>query len=673
MSKQQHSSSSSGSAVPLQRPTAPRLLFDDGSRVILQEQQEQQTLDIVDSDAAKSTQRNSRYAQARGSLPLVEYYEIERIVKEIQKLSSKKTSTSWRNRIALQFPDELLVDAPDVCWELEQALIIALEDDNNTSINHADNDNDEPPLVFCLGDTTYQSCCPDLVAAAHLQADCLVHYGHACLSNHNNTAAAASASSTTTIPVIYSFGRAELPVEHVAQQVLAEIQNNITASQEVSSVQDHRILLLSEVRFVYAMEQLQQRLMSAGNVQVAIGRILENRVSLSKPSYNQNDSPPPQTSSATASCGSPSCCQAAINDDNEQGVCKSKEEDANAVPSSASKTTATQEDLLLTCKEHGFIVGGLQLPRELSTWTSPFTLLFVGSDDSRQYLNIVLRFLSSTNSEDSNAERLPSPTHYWTWNPTANRLSTQLSPRFKRQLNRRFYLVQKARLAKVFGLLVANLSDVYMQSVVHSLRSLIEEHSQNQSNKACYTFVVGKINPAKISNFAEIDCFVMVACPEHSLLLLAGDDEREYPVPIITPLELTMALGLVEWGSVAYSLDSHDYLLRQQQQQDNNVNKGDGAAVTSDDEDNDSDAPYFNPVTGRYEASVKHHHNNHDDDADLNLAALPGQGTLSKYTSAAADFLKKREYQGLQVNAGETKVEAAKMGQQGIASNYGER
>ena len=311
--------------------------------------------------------------------------------------------------------------------------------------------------------------------------------------------------------------------------------------------------------------------------------------------------------------------------------------------------------------------------------------MFVGSDDSRQYLNIVLRFLSSINKEDNSAEQQhghqvqQSPTNYWTWNPATQSLSTELSPRFKRQLNRRFYLVQKARLAKVFGLLVANLSDIYMQSVVRSLRSLIEQNQQHQSAKACYTFVVGKINPAKIANFAEIDCFVMVACPEHSLLLLAGDDnEREYPVPIITPLELTMALGLVEWGSVAYSLDSHDYLL---QQHGNIVNKGsEGARAAAsaeqeelDEEDNDRDAPYFNPVTGRYESSVKQHHNHDDDDEDLNLAALPGHGTLTKYTSAAADFLKQREYQGLQVNAGETKVEAAIVGQQGIASNYGAR
>lgn len=33
-----------------------------------------------------------------------------------------------------------------------------------------------------------------------------------------------------------------------------------------------------------------------------------------------------------------------------------------------------------------------------------------------------------------------------------------------------------------------------------------------------YTFVVGKINPEKLANFMEIDVFVLIACPENSLI-----------------------------------------------------------------------------------------------------------------------------------------------------------
>lgn len=33
-----------------------------------------------------------------------------------------------------------------------------------------------------------------------------------------------------------------------------------------------------------------------------------------------------------------------------------------------------------------------------------------------------------------------------------------------------------------------------------------------------YTIAVGKLNPAKMANFMEIDIFVLVACPENSLV-----------------------------------------------------------------------------------------------------------------------------------------------------------
>lgn len=36
--------------------------------------------------------------------------------------------------------------------------------------------------LFVMADTTYGNCCVDEVGAAHANADCVIHYGHACLS-----------------------------------------------------------------------------------------------------------------------------------------------------------------------------------------------------------------------------------------------------------------------------------------------------------------------------------------------------------------------------------------------------------------------------------------------------------------------------------------------------------
>lgn len=36
--------------------------------------------------------------------------------------------------------------------------------------------------LFVMADTTYGSCCVDEVGASHIDADCVIHYGHTCLS-----------------------------------------------------------------------------------------------------------------------------------------------------------------------------------------------------------------------------------------------------------------------------------------------------------------------------------------------------------------------------------------------------------------------------------------------------------------------------------------------------------
>jgi diphthamide biosynthesis protein 2 len=56
---------------------------------------------------------------------------------------------------------------------------------------------------------------------------------------------------------------------------------------------------------------------------------------------------------------------------------------------------------------------------------------------------------------------------------------------------------------------------------------------------------VGKLNPAKLANFIEIECFVVVACPENSVI-----ESKEFFRPIVTPYELELALQTTQpsWG-----------------------------------------------------------------------------------------------------------------------------
>lgn len=64
----------------------------------------------------------------------------------------------------IKFPDELLKDSMRVVKALRQEL-------------------DSSVKLYVMADTTYGSCCVDEVGAAHVGAECVVHYGHTCLSS----------------------------------------------------------------------------------------------------------------------------------------------------------------------------------------------------------------------------------------------------------------------------------------------------------------------------------------------------------------------------------------------------------------------------------------------------------------------------------------------------------
>lgn len=68
--------------------------------------------------------------------------------------------------------------------------------------------------------------------------------------------------------------------------------------------------------------------------------------------------------------------------------------------------------------------------------------------------------------------------------------------------------------------------------IINHLRTIIKN-----AGKKSYTFLIGKINVPKLANFMEIDMFVIVACPENSLI-----DSKDFFKPIATPFELEIAL-----------------------------------------------------------------------------------------------------------------------------------
>jgi len=350
------------------------------------------------------------------------------------------------------------------------------------------------------------------------------------------------------------------------------------------------------------------------------------------------------------------------------------------------------------------VLGGLVLPSKyFKTWNDikEYTIIFIMAnpkkdmdyclDDTttpqqRQYANTMLCLLSLPDSSENNTHWVYSPDTTDTDTTTNQTLMVDVQPSssVQRQLNRRYYLIQKAKDSQTFGILVSNLSQQYLVDVVNSIQKLLE-----QSDKSSYTFAVGKINPNKLANFAEIDIFVLVACQENSLL----DKERnEYgATPVITPYELQIALGIKEWGGCAsdsnnsskqeiYSLNCQDIIINndnagngngrdddkeEQQHQDGNDNNHRNNNNDDDNINDDSDAPYFSMITGKYVSSRKN-----TTKSNLDLINLPGKGQVMEYNSKASEFLKTREYQGLKSDIGKTEIEIATKGLTGIASDY---
>lgn len=77
-------------------------------------------------------------------------------------------------QVCLQLPDDFLSHSIKISVDLKSKL--------DSAVN-----------IFILGDTSYGSCCVDEIAAAHVNADSIIHFGHACLSR------------VTRLPVLYIF------------------------------------------------------------------------------------------------------------------------------------------------------------------------------------------------------------------------------------------------------------------------------------------------------------------------------------------------------------------------------------------------------------------------------------------------------------------------------------
>ncbi|BAT13531.1 uncharacterized protein [Oryza sativa Japonica Group] len=118
-------------------------------------------------------------------------------------------------RVALQFPDEMLRDAAAVAQALRREL-------GGGGVK-----------LFVMADTAYNSCCVDEVGASHIDAQCVVHYGHACMS------------PTSNLPAFFVFGKTPLDTDACGRSLL-----------ECSRESDKRILVFYGLEYAHALDDL---------------------------------------------------------------------------------------------------------------------------------------------------------------------------------------------------------------------------------------------------------------------------------------------------------------------------------------------------------------------------------------------------------------------------------
>ncbi|OCL09425.1 diphthamide biosynthesis protein [Glonium stellatum] len=432
-------------------------------------------------------------------------YEIKRTVEEIR-------AGKWR-RVALQLPDGLLPDAPRIYESLRRGLKHAQEaqrissstaekqaqrdssvvqalETSVESLSISDKDEVEEKL-FILADTSYGACCVDEVAAEHVDADVVVHYGRSCLS------------PTARLPVIYIFTTRPISLDMVLETF-----------KQTFPDKDQKIILMADVPYSNHVSDVYEKLREEGYTDVYATSIIHNP---SSPLPNRT-------------------VPADVNES------KDALRDYQLFHISEPPTS-----LLLTLSSR---VGGIHIYSTDYTSSGP---------------------------------------------PKALLASSAMT------LRRRYALLTSLSTVSVFGILINTLSVKNYMHILDHVKGMIAAEG-----KKSYTFVVGKVNAAKVANFSEVGGWVVIGCWESSLI-----ESKDFWKPIITPFELGLALKgdaervwTGEWTSDFQAILENTDTSAETQRNDNKVGDAAGEDQSVDRTDFDSEEesapPEFDLRTGRY-------------------------------------------------------------------------
>ncbi|KAM3593162.1 uncharacterized protein V6R79_006953 [Siganus canaliculatus] len=461
---------------------------------------------------------------------LEELYQIKETCDFIRERQFKK--------VALQFPDELLVDSVPVAEVIEK-------------------NSDAKP--FILGDTSYGSCCVDEVAAEHVGADCIVHYGSACLS------------PSKRLPLMYVFERRPVDLEKCA-----------SAFRELYPDTQSHILLLYDVNYVHAINDL---------------------LPILSPEY-------PHLVTSELVVEGEQCYS--------HGWIKRQ-------PTDTSESEPEDSQVIYQFGRQFSLKSGLSI--------KDYSMFYVGQEGA------TLRNFMMTWNRCS----------FCSFDPVTMTGRTE-SVSVNRALMKRYYAIERAKDASVVGILVGTLGVADYLSVIQQLKETIR-----RAGKKSYIFAMGKLNVPKLANFLEIDIFVLISCPENSLL-----DSSEFYKPVVTPFEMEVACNRKREWSEEYVTDFRHLLPG-----------GRSHIPLADQQEEDNDETDVSLITG----ALRSHNLLISEPAESSCGTsvvLRNQTLTVANTNSAASFLAERSWRGLEQKLGETPVVKAGKGRKGIAIAYEE-
>lgn len=109
-------------------------------------------------------------------------------------------------------------------------------------------------------------------------------------------------------------------------------------------------------------------------------------------------------------------------------------------------------------------------------------------------------------------------------------------------LRQRYGAIARSRDAKVFGILLGTKKGQQRLELAHNIKKKLDENK-----KKSYIIAANHFTPSHLESFRNIDCFISTACPR-----IAIDDYMQYEIPIITPVELDILLGIKKWDDYQF-------------------------------------------------------------------------------------------------------------------------